>query len=194
RISVVIGTPARLAAWRYSLCGAIAGEVTTRSHDVKSDSRCLPRQNSISSPFSLSIDSASFSASSLSVTSTLAPWETSQRLTSIPPPKRPRPATVTRFSRSWPHNSFIDPFLPVAVNHELRVAHARLGQHFLERQKECDICWRVFRTRVVESPRRTPGSRARGRIVAACDPARRWHAQFRQASDQRRAERTRIDN
>src|SRR4051812_41421151 len=101
RISVVTGTPAALAAARYLFVGGRAGEVTTRSAPVKSSSRCSPRRNSPGSPSSFFTDSASLSAGSLSVTSTrLAPCSTSHRVTAIPPPNRPRPATVTRLFRT----------------------------------------------------------------------------------------------
>ena len=73
RISVVIGTPASCAARRNGFVGGIAGDVTTRSADVKSLSRCSPNRKSIGNPASWPTESCNLLAGALSVTSTCAP-------------------------------------------------------------------------------------------------------------------------
>ena len=96
-ISVVRGTPASAARRSGSASAGTAGLTTRRSGEVKSSGCCPPRCSVTSRPARAATESASFSAGAWSETVTRAPWEQSHFTTPTPPPKRPRPSTVTRF-------------------------------------------------------------------------------------------------
>ena len=88
------GNARRRAASRKGLCGGIAGEATTRSAWAKSSVRCSPRRNR-SAGLELPERIGEFFGGVAIGDQDFAPCSTSHCVTAMPPPKRPRPATVT---------------------------------------------------------------------------------------------------